>query len=186
MGRTRNMLSADARTLTPLGAVARGLAAGAIGTLAMDLVLYGRYRRGAGRSGFLRWEFSADVHSWDQAPAPAQVGKRLYEGFLDRKLSDRRAALVNNLTHWGFGILNGAQYGLLVGSVPVPRIRYGAPFGASVWATGYVVLPAAGLYKPIWQYDRRVLAKDLSAHLVYGLSTATTFGLLVRGARSRS
>ena len=25
----------------------------------------------------------------------------------------------------------------------------GTPFGASVWATGYAVLPALGVYKPI-------------------------------------
>jgi hypothetical protein len=35
-----------------------------------------------------------------------------------------------------------------------------------------VVLPAAGLYKPIREYDRETLAKDLSAHLVYGTTTA--------------
>jgi hypothetical protein len=47
-----------------------------------------------------------------------------------------------------------------------------------VWGSGYVVLPAAGLYQPIWTYDRRTLANDLSAHLVYGLTTAATFRAL--------
>jgi hypothetical protein len=74
---------------TPLGAVGRGLAAGAVGTLAMDLLWYARYRRGVG-----------------------------------------------------------------------------------VWAVDYAVLPAAGLYKPIQDYDRETLAKDLTAHLVYGATTA--------------
>jgi hypothetical protein len=32
--------------------------------------------------------------------------------------------------------------------------------------SGYVILPLAGLYKPIWEYDARTLADDLSAHLV--------------------
>jgi hypothetical protein len=41
-----------------------------------------------------------------------------------------------------------------------------------VWAVDYAVLPAAGLYKPIREYDRETLAKDLSAHLVYGTTTA--------------
>ncbi|WP_406053134.1 hypothetical protein [Kribbella sp. NBC_00889] len=174
----RQMRSAGGRPQTPLGAVLRGSAAGALGTLAMDLLLYRRYRKDAGKSGFPRWEFSADVQSWDQAPAPAQVGKRLYEGLFRRELPDRTAALVNNVMHWGFGILNGAVYGVLAGSVPVPKSRYGAPFGAGVWGSGYVTLPAAGLYEPIWKYDRRVLAKDLSAHLVYGLSTAAVFRTL--------
>ena len=36
---------------TPLGAVARGLVAGAVGTLAMDLLWFYRYRRGGGEGG---------------------------------------------------------------------------------------------------------------------------------------
>jgi hypothetical protein len=171
--------------LTPLGAVIGGLAAGAVGTLAMDTYLYLRYRLEDGKTGFRRWEFSADVLSWDQAPAPAHVGKRLYEGLFRRELPDHRAALVNNVMHWGYGIINGAPYGVVTGSLAVPKVRYGAPFGASVWASSYVVLPAAGLYEPIWKYSAGVLAKDLSAHLVYGLTTAAAFRVLTRRVRSR-
>jgi len=141
----------------------------------MDLVLFARYRRGGGKSHFREWESSAEIQSWDQAPAPAQVGKRLVEGVFQRQLPEQRAPLVNNLTHWGYGILGGAQYGLLAGSVPAPRIWFGLPFGAGVWAAGYVVLPAAKLYQPIWEYDVGTLAKDLGAHLVYGLTTAVVF-----------
>jgi hypothetical protein len=161
------------------------LVAGTVGTLAMDTLLYVRYRREDGKSGFLRWEFSSDVRSWDQAPAPAHVGKRLYEGLFQRELPDDRAALVNNVMHWGYGILNAVPYAVVAGSASVPKVRYGAPFGAGVWATSYVVLPAAGLYKPLWHYDARVLAKDLGAHLVYGLTTAAVFRLALRGTGSR-
>ena len=182
---TPQLTSSRANTLTPAGVVIRGLAAAAVGTLAMDVWLYARYRRDDGKTGFRRWEFSADVLSWDQAPAPAQVGKRLYEGLFQRELPDHRAGLVNNITHWAFGVLNGAPYGILAGSVPTPRVLYGAPFGAGVWAGGYVVLPAAGLYQPIWKYDRRLLAKDLTAHLVYGLSTAAAFRILGSVRKSR-
>jgi hypothetical protein len=171
--------------VSPVGAVTRGVVAGTVGTLAMDLWLYGWYRRGDGKSGFARWEFSADVLSWDQAPAPAQVGKRLFEGLFRRELPDHRAALVNNVTHWGFGIVNGVPYGILVGSLPRPRIRYGIPFAVSVWSGGYVVLPAAGLYERIWEYPRQVLARDLAAHLVYGLTTAAVFRALWPSRRAR-
>ena len=82
--------------------------------------------------------------------------------------------------HWAYGILNGAQYGLVAGSLSAPRIRYGLPFGAAVWASSYVILPAAKLYEPIWKYDRKTLANDLSAHLVYGLGTAATMQILSR------
>jgi hypothetical protein len=168
---------------TPIGAVARGLLAGAAGTLAMDLLLYARYRRGGGKDPFPGWESSAGLDDWDDAPAPAQVGRRLVDGMFGTTLPASRARLVNNVTHWAYGISAAAGYGVLAGSLRNPRIAYGAPFGAGVWATGYVVLPAAGLYKPITEYDKVTLAKDLSAHLVFGLSTAAVFRVL--SGRSR-
>ena len=178
----KTFLSTTARpgrrtTMTPLGAVVRGLAAAAVGTAAMDGLLFVRYRRDGGKASFAGWEFSSDVASWDEAPAPAQVGQRLVDGVFGRELSPDRISLVNNITHWGYGVLGGAQYGVLAGSLRQPRVICGLPFGALVWAASYVVLPAAKLYKPIWEYDRVTLAKDLSAHLVYGLATATAFRL---------
>jgi len=41
-------------------------------------------------------------------------------------------------------------------------------------------LPAAKLYEPLWKYDRKTLANDLSAHLVFVLATATALRLLSR------
>ncbi|MGY1694663.1 hypothetical protein ACI780_07075 [Geodermatophilus sp. SYSU D00814] len=165
----------ESRRSTPAGAVVRGLVGGAVGTLALDLVGFARHRLGGGTSSFPRWEFSADLESWEEAPAPAQVGKRLAEGLFQTRLADHRARLVNNVTHWGYGMLNGALYGIVAGSLRQPRVAFGLPFGAAVWSVGYVVLPAAMLYKPIWEYDRATLAKDLGGHLVYGLGTAATF-----------
>lgn len=168
---------------TPLGAVVRGMVAGAAGTVAMDTVWFARYRSSGGASGFASWEFSSGLCRWDQAPAAAKVGKRLVEGLFQRELPEREAALVNNLTHWAYGVLAGIQYGIVAGSLRTPRIRYGLPFGAAVWACGYAVLPEVGLYKPIQEYDRDTLAKDLSAHLAYGLGTAAAFNLSdLRGA----
>ena len=60
---------------------------------------------------------------------------------------------------------------------------YGLPFGAAVWATGYVVLPLLGVYEPIWKYDLETLGKDLSAHLVFGTATAAAFRLLAHVGR---
>jgi hypothetical protein len=166
------MFHAQQQHATPVGAIARGLVAGAVGTAAMDAFLYRRYRRGGGEERFEAWESSAGISDWEQAPAPAQVGRRLVEGLFQRPLPPSAARLTNNLTHWAFGIVNGAGYGIVAESLRAPRVLYGLPFGASVWAGGYVVLPAAGLYEPIWHYDAKTLAKDLSAHLVYGLATA--------------
>jgi hypothetical protein len=173
------------RNPSPVGAVVRGAVAGAVGTAAMDLLLFSRYKRGGGKDAFTSWEFSAGIDSWDDAPAPAQVGRRLVEGLFQRPLPDRRAKLVNNITHWGYGTSAGVPYGILVGSLRTPRVGFGPLFGAGVWASSYVVLPAAGLYKPIQEYDRTTLAKDLSAHLLYGLCTAAAFRLTLRRGTAR-
>jgi hypothetical protein len=144
----------------------------------MDGSLYRRYRHAGGAAGFLAWESSEGLESWENAPGPALVAKRLLDGVLGRDVSPRYARSLNNLTHWGFGLANGAAYGLLLGTRRTPRVWFGAAFGAAVWASGYVVLPLLGVYKPIWKYDFETLAKDLSAHLVFGTTTAATFSLL--------
>jgi len=56
--------------------IVAGALAGAIGTAAMDLLLYERYRRDGGKSTFGRWELAADVMSWDEASAPGQSDAR--------------------------------------------------------------------------------------------------------------
>ena len=173
-------MSARKRRMTPLGAIVRGVVAVAVGTVAMDGIWYARYRRGGGTSNAIDWEFSKGLDDWEAAPAPAQLGKRIAEGLLQRELKPDRAALTNNLVHWGTGLAWGAIYGILAGSRPSPRLRYGLLFAPLVWASGYVALPAAGLYKPIWKYDAKTLGKDLSAHLGYGMGTAGAFAALAR------
>jgi hypothetical protein len=165
--------------MTPLGATARGALAGVIGTAVFDAFLFARYRRDGGEDRFRDWESSAGVTDWDHAPAPAQVGRRLFEGLFQTHLPESRARLVNNVMHWGYGVFGGLQYGIVAESLREPKIRYGVPFGATFWGSGYVVLPAAKLYEPIWKYDRATLAKDLGAHLVYGLATATALRALM-------
>jgi hypothetical protein len=158
--------------------MARGVAASAVGTLAMDSYLYYRYKRSGGTTRFRDWETSAGLASWDDAPAPAKVGRRILERLLGRALPAERARLVNNATHWGYGLAAGGPYGVLVESVRSPKVRYGIPFGASVWAAGYAVLPRLGVYRPIWEYDLETLGNDLGAHLVFGISTAAAFRML--------
>src|SRR2546425_11407408 len=123
---------------TPLGALIRGVLAGAVGTVAMDLQWFYRYKRGGGESGFLDWEFSAGLDDWSKAGAPAQVGKRLFEGFFQRDLSPRDAALTNNVMHWAYGLGWGANYGLVAGTLCPPPLRSGLLFGSVVWTLDYI------------------------------------------------
>jgi hypothetical protein len=162
-------------SVTPLGAVLRGMVAGAVGTLAMDAYWYVRTKAGRGETGFWAWETSAGLDSWENAPAPAQLGKRIAEAVLGRDLPPRRARLVNNVVHWTYGISWGAVYGIVAGSTARPRISYGIPLAAAVLAADYAVLPTAKLYRPIWEYDARTIADDVGGHLAYGLGTAAAF-----------
>jgi hypothetical protein len=165
--------------MSTLDSIARGVAASAVGTLAMDTWLYRGYRRGGGDVGFANWESSVGVASWEDAPAPAKVAKRLLEAVLRRDVPPRYARALNNATHWAFGLGAGAAYGLLLGSGhKSSKVVYGPPFGAGVWAGGYVVLPVLGVYEPIWDYDLKTLGKDLEAHLVFGTVTAAAYSLL--------
>jgi hypothetical protein len=166
--------------LTPLAAVMGGALAGVVGTVCLDAVQYLKYRRSGGTDSPRAWEF-APVETWDKAPDPGQVARRVIEGFTERKLSDRWAFPVSTAMHWAYGSGAAALYGIAAGSMRSPHAAYGLPFGAVVWAAGYVILPEGGLYKPIWDYDAKTLAWDLSGHLAYGAGTGVTFWLLANG-----
>lgn len=168
--------------VTPLGALVRGALAGAAGTAAMDLVWFSRYRRGGGEQGLLQWELGEGVTGWEDVSAPGQVGRRVAEGFLGRELPDSRARLTNNIVHWAYGVAWGAQYGIVAGSAARPRSAWGLVLGPVVWLSGYAVLPLAKLYKPMWEYDAKTLAKDLSAHVMFGVGTGVVFAALSRRA----
>jgi hypothetical protein len=165
--------------LTPLTAVVAGLLAGGVGTVCLDTLQYLKYRRAGGTESPLAWEF-APIDSWETAPVPGQVAKRLIEGFTQRKLPERSAWPISTAMHWTYGSAAGVAYGVVAGSLPTPRLVYGVPFGAALFANDYIALPVAGLYQPIWKYDAKTLAWDLGGHLAYGTGTAATFWLLTK------
>ena len=156
----------------------RGVAAAAPGTLAMDASLYRRYRHDGGSAAFPGWESSEGLVSWENAPGPALAAKVLLEGVFRREISPRYARLLNNVTHWGFGLAAGAAIraphrlaaqGEGVVRTPVRRRGLGQRIRRA---------PELGVYKPIWKYDLETLAKDLSAHLVFGTATAAAYSIL--------
>jgi hypothetical protein len=163
---------------SPLATLLCGAIAGAAGTAALDLVGYARYRRDGGEQGPFAWESSAGLSGWDAAPAPAVAGKRVIEGLFQIELEPPWARATNNVMHWAYGTGWGAAYGIVARSLSRSRPWLGLAFGPTVWASGYIVLGLARLYKPIWQYDLKTLGKDLSGHLAYGLTTAAVFRLI--------
>jgi hypothetical protein len=165
------------RLVRSLGA---GVLAGAIGTAAMDLLLYQRYRRDGGKEPLRRWEFAAGVMSWDDASAPGQLGRKALRVATGREPPDEWARATTNVVHWATGVGWGMQYGALASATSSHRWARALAFGPVVWFSGYVVLPLAKVYKPIWDYDTRTLANDLSAHLVYGAVVSAVFAGLTR------
>lgn len=115
-----------------------------------DLVRHGRGARGAAgapppssrdalaaqvHAPSAHWtprESSADLSRAEEVPAPAQLGKRLFEGLFQRQLPPERARLVNNVMHWSYGMFQAGQYGIVAGSLRRPRSRYGLLFGAAL------------------------------------------------------
>jgi len=172
--------------VTPLGAVVAGALAGAVGAAAMDAVWYRRYRRGGGTASFSAWEFSENVEKWDDVSAPGQVGQRVLSGFLGRDLPEQWARPTQNAVHWATGIGWGVQFGVLAASLRRPAWRLGLALGPAAWGSSYALLGAAGVYKPIWEYDGPTLAKDLSAHMAYGAATGLSFGVLAWRPRRRA
>jgi hypothetical protein len=170
----------DRPGVTPIGAVVRGAVAGALGTAAMDLVWFARYKRAGGQQSLLAWETAEGVDTWNDASPPGQLGKRLAEAVLQRELPDQWARTMTNVVHWATGLSWGALYGIIAGSTRDRRSVYGVAFGPFVWLAGYVILPLAKVYKPMWEYDAKTLAQDLSAHVVYGATTGAAFAILTR------
>jgi hypothetical protein len=162
-----------------VGNAVRGAVAGVVATAAMDLVWYGRYRAGGGDDGLVDWEFSSSASGFgDDAPAPARVGK-LAADAVGYELPEEAAATTNNIVHWMTGIGWGKVGGVLAGALPVPKACVGVATGVLAWGTSYAVLGKLGIYRPISEYDKETLWKDLSAHLVFGavLGAALTAGL---------
>ncbi|MBJ2122466.1 hypothetical protein I6N91_15905 [Arthrobacter sp. MSA 4-2] len=160
-----------------------GLLAGALGTAAMDLVLYQRYRRSGGKSGIWRWEFASDVTSWENASAPGQLGRKALRLSTGHEPPPEWARATTNIMHWATGVGWGGQYGAVASLASLhPWVRRVA-FVPVVWLSGYVVLPLAKVYKPIWAYDARTLRDDLSAHIVYGAVVSAVFAVLTKEER---
>ena len=160
-----------------------GAVAGAVGTAAMDVVQYRRARRQGDGEPFWRWELAAGVTSFDEASAPGRIGQKVERLVLRRPPPDRWARTTTNVVHWATGIGWAVQYGALAGRTAGHPWARALALGPAVWLSGYAVLPLVGVYQPIWKYDVRTLAEDLSAHLVYGAVTSSVFAVLTRDAR---
>ena len=162
----------------PVAGLARGLAAGVIGTAAMtalqELSILARKVRSSGSAP------KDEGDPWSHAPAPAQVAKRMLEAIFHQEVHADRIKLLTNLAHWGYGTSLGVVYGLVgrrltPGKSPLVR---GPLYGTGAWAMSYAMLVPMGLYEPPWRYPAKTIAKDLSYHLVFGAGCAAGYSLV--------
>jgi uncharacterized membrane protein YagU involved in acid resistance len=165
---------------SPLGAIARGIAAGVVGTGVMTLAqtLPSKLQSSGGGDGGSQDEGEQQQQTWDEASAPAKVAKKVSEGVFDHEVSPKRIPLLTQGMHWGYGTAWGGVYGLLQGSVHAPPLRHGLLFGTVVWAMSYVQLVPMGLYEPPWKYAPKDIAMEIGYHLAYGAGVAGAFRVL--------
>ena len=156
-------MSRRSRT-TPLGAVIKGLVAGAIGTAVMTAYqLAAAKAMGSGSSN-----------------VPGEVGKRVLEGVFQREVSDEQVEQLTNPVHVIYGVSWGPLYGIVQSSLSRGSGRHGLAFGTAVWGASLVQLPAMKLAPPVWEMSPSSIALDLSYHLVYGIGVAAAYAAIDR------
>ena len=168
---------------TRLGAVARGIAAGVVGTGFMTLAqtLPAKLQSSAAgpQDEQSDEQQQGEQDPWEQASAPAKVAKRISEGVFDHDVPAERIPLLTHAMHWGYGTGWGAVYGIVRGSArPVGPLRHGLLFGTAVWAMSYVQLVPMGIYELPWKYAPKEIAMEVGYHLAYGIGVASTFRML--------
>lgn len=157
--------------------VTAGVVAGAVGTLAMDLTWYWRYRSGGGDQGFVRWETSEGTTGYEEAPAPARTAKAVAD-MAGIALPDATARTMNNVVHWLTGLSWGGAHGTISAAAGASNPSIGLATAITAWATSYAVLPKLGIYEQMSEYDTDTLWKDLSAHLIFGAALGLTYRIL--------
>lgn len=161
----------------PLRSMMLGAVAGAVGTLAMDLLWYRRFRAGGGSQEFVAWETSEGTEGFNDAAAPARTAKAVAD-LVGVHLPESSARTMNNVVHWGTGIGWGEAHGVATSVLGTSSPLLGPVTAVVAWATSYAVLPLLGVYKPMREYDRETLRQDLTAHLAFGAALGVTYRLL--------
>ncbi len=157
--------------VTPIGALGRGLAAGATASYVMDqlLTLGTKVLPDLGQPKFE----PPEPEMKDETPTQT-IARRFYEGMLQRgPLSPERKAKLATLVHYWFGAEWGAAYGLVRESVPAARGPLaGLALGTLVWGAGdYGLVPAFRLGAGFRNTPPKMIAFTWAAHAVYGLAT---------------
>jgi hypothetical protein len=158
-----------------LRSVGKGVLAGVAGTALMTAYQEG-VARARGKSAAA--EQLKEPRTWAEAPAPAQLAKRVSEGLFNKRVVKRQAPLITTTVHWSYGAALGGAYGLAASRLHRNPALQGVAFGTAVWGLAYASLAPLGIYEAPWRYPAKALGIDFSYHLVYGLGVAAAFDAL--------
>ena len=146
----------------------RGIAAGAVGTIALDVVSY----------------LDMVVRARPASSVPADVVGALAERagvelVADGESAANRRSGIGALLGYGVGLGGGVAYGLLRSVLPAPRRPWVAAAGLGLAAMAASDAPATalGVTDPR-TWGAAGWASDLLPHLAYGLTTATVYEAL--------
>lgn len=145
-----------------------GVAAGAAGTVALDVATYADMA--------LRGRPSSTVPAQLAGLLADRVGLPLAAGGDDR--AERRKSGVGALFGYATGLGVGAAYGLLrpsLGAIPLPLAGVGV--GLAAMAASDVPIAVSGVSDPA-RWGASGWAADLLPHLAYGLVTASAYDAL--------
>ena len=152
--------------------VARGAVAGAVGTWVMDLIttgiVSGQSKAAAKREAAARPNGKSSVENLvDRLPAWTGID-----------IPAERRPLVQQLVHFGLGVVPGAAYALLR-RTPLTGTARGAAMGALLWALNDEFINSKlGLAGPFEAYPLETHLRGLVGHVALGITTDTTIELL--------
>ena len=160
---------------SPLGALLRGLAAGALGA-GVQSVFFKATRRWAPEPTRLPRELQKPEPEAQGESSLETIARRTVDGMMQRgPLAPETKSAVGSAVHYGFGAAWGGLYALCRESFRTSPVL----FGLGVWmASDNLLLPAFRVAAWPQHYSLKEHHYALQAHLAYGLSTAAAYAVL--------
>jgi hypothetical protein len=171
------------KPLSPLGAIVRGLLAGAVGSLVQNRFFQATKSLAPPTP---KDAFEPPEPQQREEHATETVARRAVEDFMRRgPLTEKQKRTAGEIVHYVFGALWGMVYALFAES----RLRRGRPlavttFSSAVWMTSdNLILPSFRLAGRPQRYPAENHVYAWAAHLAYGASVAVIYGVLRRLTR---
>ena len=144
--------------------LAAGIAAGAVGTVALNAATY--------LDMLWRGRPSSDL----PADAAQELGERAHLNFGDEDTAPNRREALGALLGLATGLGVGALYGLVRSKLHLPTTVAALGLGAAAMAGSDLPMTALGLTDPR-EWDAVSWASDAIPHLAYGLAAAGAYRL---------